>query len=74
MKKRFSHYDAQGTDGSDPARLLAVFDVLDDDGLTVRAAIPAAEADGAAREDAALRAGLGKRPPAAPVTPAAAGE
>jgi hypothetical protein len=67
VKKRFIHYDAQGTDGADPARLLAVFEVADDDGFTARIAVPALLSDGTAKEDVAIRAAMRQRPPVEPV-------
>ena len=67
MLKRFRHYDAQGTDGSDPAQMLAVFDVLDGDGLTVQVSIPASAADGGTEENAALITALLEQPAAEPI-------
>ncbi len=73
MKKRFLNYDAQGTDGADLQQMRAVFEVLDDDGMTVQVAIPATRADGGPAEDAALRAAVAVRPPAVVISLATAG-
>jgi len=64
MKKRFVGYDAQGTDGSDPRQMVAIFEVLDDDGFTNVVKIPADKADGREAEDAALVTDVDEKPAA----------
>lgn len=70
--KRFLHYDAAGTDGSDLQAMWAVYEVIDAEGFSGRIAIPAAQADGAKQEDAALNAVLAEQPSAKPIEAAQA--
>lgn len=52
MKRRLIAYDAQGTDGTDTSKVMAVYQVLDDEGFTSIERVPLSKSD----HDAELRA------------------